>query len=254
METIGARLRMIRLRGKLTLREVEEQSLQIAREHGNQAYQMSASWLDRVERENRGLSAAKLIALSVIYNLTPDQLLAFDELKREIVPRAQPDPGQEAAALAARDMPERRAKILLPDDINVITPPEKTVLLPSEDEPQATPYQRAIVGQNDKAVYPSIRAGSIVLIDPQKTAIASRQEWTHEFDRPLYFLEGHEGYLCGWCEIDGNSEWLTLVPHPLSPVSSARWRYKKEIDVVGQIVAVSMLIAPQTAARQLSQG
>src|ERR1039458_8700935 len=39
-----------------------------------------------------------------------------------------------------------------------------------------------------------IRPGSIVLIDTQKRTIASRREWTHEFDRPIYFLITRNGY------------------------------------------------------------
>jgi hypothetical protein len=57
------------------LREVEERCLRIAREQGNQSYQVSASWLDRLEREEHELTVNKLIALAGIYNLHPEQLL-----------------------------------------------------------------------------------------------------------------------------------------------------------------------------------
>ena len=69
MEGIGAKLRAARSRWQLTLREVEERSLKLAQQWGNPAYRISASWLDRVERENRGLSATKLIVLAVIYKI-----------------------------------------------------------------------------------------------------------------------------------------------------------------------------------------
>jgi hypothetical protein len=62
---------------KLTLRETEERCAQVAQQWGNDAYRISASWLDRVERENRGLSATKLIVLAYIYNLSTDQMLSF---------------------------------------------------------------------------------------------------------------------------------------------------------------------------------
>jgi hypothetical protein len=54
MESIGSRLRTTRQRWGLTLREVEERSIRIARQLGNPSYKISASWLDRVERENWG--------------------------------------------------------------------------------------------------------------------------------------------------------------------------------------------------------
>ena len=77
MEGIGGKLRAARLQWQLTLREVEDRSNRLAQEWGNPAYQISASWLDRVEREDRVLSPSKLIVLAVIYGLTAAQLLAL---------------------------------------------------------------------------------------------------------------------------------------------------------------------------------
>src|ERR1700759_2820439 len=75
MAGIGARLRAIRRQWQLSLREVEERSLRLAQEQGNQSYQISASWLDRLEREEHELTVNKLVALAAIYNLPTDQLL-----------------------------------------------------------------------------------------------------------------------------------------------------------------------------------
>jgi len=43
--------------------------------------------------------------------------------------------------------------------------------------------------------------------------------------------------VAGFCELDKDAEWLTLVPHPLSYESSRRWRFRKEIEVVGTVAA-----------------
>jgi transcriptional regulator with XRE-family HTH domain len=77
MGGIGQKLREARLKWQLTLREVEERSSQLAQKWDNPSYKISASWLDRVEREDRELAAAKLIVLAVIYGLTADQMLAL---------------------------------------------------------------------------------------------------------------------------------------------------------------------------------
>src|ERR1700744_6183429 len=82
MAGIGSRLRSIRQQWQLSLREVEERSLRFAQERGNQSYQVSASWLDRLEREEHELTVNKLIALADIYNL------ATDELLRDMYPQA----------------------------------------------------------------------------------------------------------------------------------------------------------------------
>ena len=77
MDGIGTHLRAARLRLGLTLREVEDRTSRLAQQWGNRSYCISASWLDRVERENRGLSATKLIVLAFLYNLTMEQMLAL---------------------------------------------------------------------------------------------------------------------------------------------------------------------------------
>ena len=80
--------------------------------------------------------------------------------------------------------------------------------------------------------------GSIVYTDPNDRVIPTRRNWTHEFQRPIYFLLTRDGYVCGWCELDEDSEWLTLIPHPLSPVPARRWKYRTEIETMGRVVAV----------------
>jgi hypothetical protein len=95
----------------------------------------------------------------------------------------------------------------------------------------------------DRTLAPMIPAGSIVQIDIQKRAISSRRDWTHEFQRPIYFLVTREGHVCGLCELDRYSDWLTLIPHPLSPTSSRRWRYRKEIKTIGRVTVVAVRLS-----------
>jgi hypothetical protein len=87
-------------------------------------------------------------------------------------------------------------------------------------------------------MHPVVRPGSIVLIDTQKRAIAQRKDRNHESDRPIYFLLTRARFVSGFCELDRDSGWLTLIPHQLSPESSRRWRYKTEIKVVGTVAAI----------------
>jgi transcriptional regulator with XRE-family HTH domain len=72
--TIGVRLRTIRRQRQLSSREVEERSLRCAQEWSKQSYQISASWLDRVEREEHELTVNRLIVMADIYDLPPEQL------------------------------------------------------------------------------------------------------------------------------------------------------------------------------------
>ena len=93
-----------------------------------------------------------------------------------------------------------------------------------------------------------IKAGAVLEVDPQKRAIMPRRTWSNEFDRPIYLLMSHEGYRSGWCELDRDSHWLTLIPHPLSHARSQRWRINTEVEVVGRVTAVHMRLGPQVLA------
>jgi transcriptional regulator with XRE-family HTH domain len=242
MDGIGSKLRATRLAWKLTLREVEQRTLRLANQSGNPAYRISASWLDRVERENRGLSATKLIVLASVYGLTPEQLLsmwpagttlAFSE--EQSVPNA---------TLLTEGSLDASAKILLPDSLLTEAAPNATALLPIEPGSLPQHYRRGIIGREDRTLEPMIRAGSIILIDTLKRSIVGRRDWNHEFDRPIYFLLTREGYVTGFCELDKESDWLTVIPHALSFESNRRFRYRKEIEVVGTVVAVAIRRIP----------
>jgi transcriptional regulator with XRE-family HTH domain len=72
---IGAKLRTIRQYWQLSLREVEERSLRFAQEQADLSYQVSASWLVRLERRDHELTDNKLITLANIYNIPAEELL-----------------------------------------------------------------------------------------------------------------------------------------------------------------------------------
>jgi transcriptional regulator with XRE-family HTH domain len=239
MAGIGNKLRETRLQWQLTLREVEERSIRLAQQWENPAYRISASWLDRVEREDRGLSATKLIVLAVIYGLTAEQMIALCPESNN-KPQHQLDTvsAPNATLLLSEGPLEERAKALLPDSFLADAPPQATTLLATDSETLPANYRRAVVGCRDRMLEPMIPAGSVVLIDTQKRTIASRKQWTNEFNRPIYFLITRTEYVVGFCELDKHAEWLTVVPHPLSYETSRRWRFKKEIEVVGTVAAV----------------
>ena len=243
MAGIGTRLRTIRREWQLSLREVEERSLRLAKDWGNQSYQVSASWLDRLEREEHELTVNKLVALSEIYNVPTEHLLRS----------MHPGGGQglilkqlsspNATMLLTEGPLESQARYLLPD-APVPQPPDETTLLAPEEGQLPTPYRRGIIGRRDFTLDPMIPAGSIVHIDTQKRAISTRRDWTHEFQRPIYFLMTRDGYVCGWCELDKPADWLTVIPHPLSPASSRRWKYRTEIETLGRVIVVAIRLAP----------
>jgi transcriptional regulator with XRE-family HTH domain len=239
----GLRLRAIRQHWQLTLREVERRSQSFAKRWRNPSYQVSASWLDRLEREEHDLTVNKLIALSQIYNVPAEQLLCSMHPERSQLVPLNEYSSPNATMLLGEGPLDQRAKYMLPDEFGPDKVPDETTLLCAEYPALAGPHKRGLIGKRDRTMDPMIPAGSMVYIDTRKRGILARKDWVHEFQRPIYFLMTRESYACGWCELDRDSEWLTIISHPLSPVPSRRWRYRKEIESIGRVTFVAMRLS-----------
>ncbi|HEU5404115.1 MAG TPA: helix-turn-helix transcriptional regulator [Terriglobales bacterium] len=239
-KSIGLRLRRIRADWGLSLREVEERSLYLANESGDLTYQISASWLARIEREEHQLTASKLVALAAIYNLNYEQILGQRTHLKEAMRTSRHLFEPNATVILDHSaQSEREISVLARgDEQNPV--PEQTSILEQSNASLPGPYRLAILGRCDRSLDPMIKAGAILEVDPQKRAIMPRRAWSNEFDRPIYLLMSHEGYWSGWCELDRESRWLTLIPHPLSHARSQRWRINTEVEVVGRVIAAHM--------------
>jgi hypothetical protein len=184
------------------------------------------------------------MALAEIYNVSTGQLLRCIDpgSGQNLIPR-QLSP-ENASMFLGEGSLEAQARYLLPDKPVPAQPPDdETSLLAAENGQSPARYKRGIIGKRDLTLHPMIPAGSIVQIDTQKRAISTRRNWTQEFQRPIYFLMTRDAYVCGWCELDKNSDWLTLIPHLLSPAPSRRWRYRTEIESIGRVIMVAIPLA-----------
>lgn len=245
MNGIGKHLRMARTRMGFTLQEVEQFSARLAEKWGDPKYRISSSWLDRVELQNRTLSAVKLTVLSLIYNLTPEHMLMLRPNAKVGSEKEEADDleiiAQPNSTILIPDGPlAEHARRWIPDTLVTSRPPELTTTLPHARSALPTHYKRAIVGRKDKAMEPMILPGAILLIDTSRRTIAHRRDWHNEFDRPIYFLFTRSGFCCGFCELDKKEDWLSLVPHMLSSErKEERWRYRKDVEVIGTVTHVS---------------
>ena len=241
MAGIGETLRSFRIQWGLSLRDVKKRSLSLADEWGNRSYEVSGSWLCKAERGQFEMTVPKLISLATIYSRPPEELL------RECLPAPSKSIAHDhllrpnSTVIVAGGGPlDQQTRNELPDGFTSGPIPEDTTLLATESSLASTSIRRAMIGQRDRALFPMIRPGSVLKIDTQKKAIASRKEWTNEFDRPIYLVQTHKGLTSGWCELDKDGLWLTLVTHNLSHQPSLRWRYRKEVEVIGRAVAVAI--------------
>jgi hypothetical protein len=183
------------------------------------------------------LTVNRLLALADIYQMSINQLLqAIYPGKAETPDQLSSPNVTELSAEGLREVLAKRslASKLLPDQS-----PDETTLLPTENGRSRTRYLRAIIGKYNLALDPMIPAGSIAQIDTSEREISPKKDWAHSLQRPIYFLESKDGFFCGWCELDEDSQWLTLIPHPLSSAPIRRWRYRTEVENLGRVVAVA---------------
>lgn len=238
MNPIGTKLREIRRQWGLSLREVKARSAVLAEQWGNSTYEISGSWLARLESGKHEMTVPKLISLATIYSEPPEELL------RQCHPSHSESNPFAAIPVQHRNLLDRQTRNLSPDHVDTDFIPEQTTLLPPRGDIISSQYRQVLVGRRDGILDPMIRPGAILKIDIHKRTIASRKEWTNEFDRPIYLLLTHTGYVCGWCELDKDKTWLTVVAHPLSVESCKRWKYRNEVEVIGRAVAVIMQLTP----------
>jgi transcriptional regulator with XRE-family HTH domain len=236
--SIGERLRAIRIALGLTLRDVEEKATQIATQTDNSDHRISASWLHRVERQNRDLAASKLIILAKVYGKRPEDFIDFPPAPLyEVEPKIQPESlGSMPAASDAISLLESAS---IAESLTNLKIPTETSLLAHPSLPICSKYILGALGLEDHTLFPMVPPGSIVFIERARRGIAHKRSWNNEYDQPIYFLCARTSYHCGFCQLDKDAEWLTLVPHVLSPVKTERkWRFKKDIEVIGSVAGV----------------
>lgn len=247
----GRRLKALRCGLRLSTREVERLSQQLAGAKGNQEYYISHGWLAELEKALFTPSVYKMYSLSVIYRCSLDDILAvfgicIGDVGKEqmsVVPPSTHLVGIRPDAGAAITVPlELRDKVLL-ERTNLISRMferwgELPVTILQQMDLRNSLY--GYIGMEDYTLHPLIRPGSFVQIDSRQTKIGPGN-WQNEFDRPIYFVELRDRYVCSWCALDGNQ--LFLLPYLQSREPVRQVRYPLDADVVGRVTGVVMRIA-----------
>jgi transcriptional regulator with XRE-family HTH domain len=246
MERAGAKLKRVRERLKLTYREVEQASHGIAARLANPEFAIRLSRLADIENKDTAPTIYRLFTLCAIYRLEFEEVVSWygaplDRLASEALHTGLDRTHllhfqAQGTALAPRPDPE-------------IDPSKTTFLSHLVRNWGRVPlrflsgldlgrYRYGLIGAEDRSMQPILYPGSLVLID-ERARIATGG-WTNEYDRPIYFLEQRDGYICGWCDLAGDR--LVVLPHPASDQKPSVYRYPAEIDLVGQVVGVAMLL------------
>lgn len=248
----GKRLRAERLRVRLSTREVAQLSHKIAQRRNNPEYSISHAWLTDVENGKFMPGIFRLHSLSLIYGRRFDEVVAFFGINIRDIGKEQLPLGLPRTHLIGPTLEETRQTILAPIELRAKVQLEKTNLVSRMFESwgevplallQQMDWRNSLygyIGLEDYTMYPFLRPGSFVEIDSRQKKIKPGT-WQDEFDRPIYFVELRDSYVCSWCELDAGH--LILVPCPHSRRQIRQVRYPGDADVVGRVTAVTMRIA-----------
>jgi len=253
----GARLKEIRTRLGISTREVALFSKTIADAEGKPEFLISSPWLTQIENEKAALpSIYKLFTLASIYGLSYPQVLLLYGVDTKKVKQYHAEMPIAKTRLVEYDLTERAASLEIPIRFDRGLNLSRTSLLSRMIESWGTVPLEFIqhfdlrhrtygfVGLKDYTLYPLLRPGSFVEIDPDIKEPRSGLVRT-DFDRPIYFVEFRMEYACSWCELVGDK--LVLLSHPLSPVKPRIFAFPNEAEIIGQVTGVAMrIVVPLT--------
>lgn len=243
----GANLRSLRERLGFTMREVESASIRIAERHGSDEFSVSPSRLSDIETKGSVPSIFRLYALAVIYRCDVREILSWygidltvsaADLNLSLPPRSHVTETLQGAF--AVKIPTRLDPAFDPRRTsNLSRMVEQWGLVPLAhlsnfiDEK----YIYGYVGGEDFTMYPLLPPGTFLQVDESKSQVV-QGIWRSEYERPIYFVETREGYVCCWCNLKGDQ--IVLQPHPLSPVTVRVMRHPQEAEVIGQVVGIAL--------------
>lgn len=245
----GEHLKDLRNRLGITTRDVEEYSRKIALDEANEDFHISNAWLTQIENTESIPSIHKLFSLSIIYRKSFHELLSLFGVELDKIISYQFSMPLDKTHLAKLEVVEQTQVVTFPVRFDRGFNIEKSNLLSRMVEVwgevpipiiQSLDLKHSLygyIGLKDFTLYPLLRPGSFVQIDDEMNGVHPGP-WRTELDRPIYFIELHDGYACSWCELQGGR--LTLVPHPLSPCGTRQFAYPEEAEVVGRVTAVAM--------------
>jgi transcriptional regulator with XRE-family HTH domain len=249
MEEAGQKLKRVRERLRLKFRDVEEASARIASRHHNDEFVVALSRLADIENKGTMPSVYRLYSLCAIYRLELTEVLSWYGVSSSMLP-GDADVIEVSRTHLIGFRPEEgeiQAPIALDPGLDL----SKTVFLSRLIQKwgklplmllnnlDLRNHRYGYIGTGDWSMHPIIPPGSLVVIDDTRRRIAP-SGWLSEFDRPIYFLEHREGYLCGWCSLREGS--LTVQHSAASGCEPETYAYPLEIEVIGQVTQVAMSV------------
>jgi transcriptional regulator with XRE-family HTH domain len=250
----GRRLKELRESLGLSTREVQTRSKQIAVDRKNQEYHISHTWLTDIEKGRFMPGLVKMYGLSFILGRGFTEIAGYFGMPIADLGRDRALMGVPRTHLVDRQVEDPNQTVSLPVEFKPEFSFEKTNLLSRVvakwgEVPigllrhlDLRNSMYGYIGLEDLTLYPLIRPGSLVEIDPSQRKIGLAK-WRNEFERPIYFIELRDGYLCGWCQLERSQ--LLVIPHPQSRQAVRHFVFPTEAEVVGRVTGVAMRIVEE---------
>ena len=257
--TPGQYLKAVRERLQIGMREVQDASMVIASEEGNENFYVSPARLTQIENEESIPSFYKLFSLCSIYGLDLNDVLGRYGVNANRTRSYRTRFLPEITRTTSAEIYGFEDKVLVPVRIDPTFRWETTQLvnrvvamwgeIPAAFLLNSNPRRHTygFVGLADRTMFPLLRPGSLLMIDPERRRVA-QDGWKNEFERPVYFVELRNGYRCAWCQVEGSR--LSLIPHPISNVPVQSFNLATEAEVLGQVVGVAMRLVPPSMSTQ----
>jgi len=254
----GEQLKDLRLRLGMTTRDVTEFSKRIVGSEGNDEFHISNAWLTEIENSESIPSIYKLYSLSVIYHVKFGDLLQLYGVDVQKINKLQLEMPLPQTHLTPVEVFDETGTVTFPIRFDQGFDRGKTNLLSRMVEIWGEVPIGVIrhldvrhslygyIGLEDRTLFPLLRPGSFVQIESGIRKIQP-VKWQTEYDRPIYFVELRDSYVCSWCELQGGQ--LILVPHPLSGCGIRQFKYETEAEIVGRVTGLAMrIVAPDESS------
>ena len=249
MEDPGFRLKRVREHLKLTLRDVENASQLIADRRKSQEYKLGLSRMSEIENNGVVPSIYRIYTLCAIYRLDYVKVLSWYgvglqhligdaltvDMRSTHLVEFGANEGEISAPLSLDPGIDTRKTTFL--SRNVARWGKVPLAMLSTLETKKLRY--AMIGSDDWNMYPLIQPGALVTIDDSRRKVQN-SVWSNEFERPIYFMEHRAGYACCWCT--QSDETLVMQPHPASLCPPQVFKFPQDIEIVGQVTGVAMLL------------
>jgi hypothetical protein len=244
----GRRLKAMRVKHGITLREVEIYSRHIARLSGDKSFVVPRSSLDAIEKFGSPTpDIHRLISLCVIYRVRFAQLLLVFDLNLDDIATLMLQVHLPHSNLIPSEIFDTSRQVqfpVLPDGetdlgrtriLNHLVENWGEIPLAFLQRLTLHEHLYAIIGTRDLTMNPLIPPGSLVQIDNRDTKIQI-SGWKTDLERPIYFLQLRESYACGWCEVTNGI--LSIIPFSATQRPIKQYQHPGEIEVIGRVTVV----------------